>query len=196
MWVLSWTKRHWGRFYPSTSVPPANHSTNFSMIIITRGWHNKPIGGRSDEWTWDSTPRYTNLNLNVSTKFSKRMDRKTQRTTQARLIHKEHFWKYLLRKSQKWKMKNGKSFFSLNVKCQPVWSVGVMIVDRTKSYPRAMLSTTRPTITTLALVPLHNTLLMDIDTDGKTVWSYWITWPTLYFSSPNSRFEHSSLTEF
>jgi hypothetical protein len=35
---------------------PANHSTNFS-IIITRGWHNRPIGGRSAEWTQlDSTP--------------------------------------------------------------------------------------------------------------------------------------------
>jgi hypothetical protein len=28
-----------GRFSPSTSVSPANHSTNFSIIIITRGWH-------------------------------------------------------------------------------------------------------------------------------------------------------------
>jgi hypothetical protein len=38
MWGLWWTKRHWGRFSPSTSVSPANHdSTNFSIIIITRG---------------------------------------------------------------------------------------------------------------------------------------------------------------
>jgi hypothetical protein len=52
---LWWTKRHWGRFSPSTSVSPANnHSTNFSIIIITRG--------RSAEWTQlDSTPHYTNL---------------------------------------------------------------------------------------------------------------------------------------
>jgi hypothetical protein len=36
---------------------PANHSTNFSIIIITRGWRNRPIGGRSSEWTQlDSTP--------------------------------------------------------------------------------------------------------------------------------------------
>jgi hypothetical protein len=44
-----------------TSVSPANHhSTNFS-IIITRGWHNRPIGGRSAEWTQlDSTPYYSN----------------------------------------------------------------------------------------------------------------------------------------
>jgi hypothetical protein len=35
----------------------ANHSTNFSNIIITRGWHNRPISGRSAEWTQlDSTP--------------------------------------------------------------------------------------------------------------------------------------------
>jgi hypothetical protein len=28
----------------------------FSIVIITRGWHNRPIGGRSAEWTLDSTP--------------------------------------------------------------------------------------------------------------------------------------------
>jgi hypothetical protein len=56
MWGLWWTKRHWGRFSPSTSVSSANHSTDFS-IIITRGWHKRPIGGRSAEWTQlDSTP--------------------------------------------------------------------------------------------------------------------------------------------
>jgi hypothetical protein len=39
---------------------PANHSANFSTIIITRGWHNRPIDGRSAEWTQlDSTPHYT-----------------------------------------------------------------------------------------------------------------------------------------
>jgi hypothetical protein len=64
MWGLWWTKRHWGRFPPSTSVSPANHSTNISIIIITRGWHNRPIGGLSAEWTQlDSTPHYTNLKL-------------------------------------------------------------------------------------------------------------------------------------
>jgi hypothetical protein len=31
---------------------PANHHfTNFSVIIITRGWHNRAVGGRSAEWT-------------------------------------------------------------------------------------------------------------------------------------------------
>jgi hypothetical protein len=60
MWGLCWTKRHWGRFSPSTSVSPANHSTNFSIIIITRGWHNTPISGCGAEWTLDSTPHYTN----------------------------------------------------------------------------------------------------------------------------------------
>jgi hypothetical protein len=62
MWGLWWTKRHWGRFSPSTSVSPANHSTDFSIIIITRGWQNRPIGGRSAKWTQlDSTPHYTNF---------------------------------------------------------------------------------------------------------------------------------------
>jgi hypothetical protein len=42
---------HWDRFSPSTSISPANHSTNFSIIVITRGWHNRPIGGRNAEWT-------------------------------------------------------------------------------------------------------------------------------------------------
>jgi hypothetical protein len=61
MWGLWWTKRHWGRFSPSTSVSPANHSTDFFIIIITRGWHNRPISGRSAEWTQlDSTSHYTN----------------------------------------------------------------------------------------------------------------------------------------
>jgi hypothetical protein len=36
---------------------PANHSTNFSIIVITRGWHNRPISVRSAGWTQlDSTP--------------------------------------------------------------------------------------------------------------------------------------------
>jgi hypothetical protein len=51
MWGLWWTKRHWGRFSPSTSVSPANHSTDFSIIIITWGWHSRPFSGRSVEWT-------------------------------------------------------------------------------------------------------------------------------------------------
>jgi hypothetical protein len=63
MWGLWWTKRHWGRFSPRTSVSLANHhSTNFSIIIIIRGWHSRLIGGRSAEWTQlDSTPHYKNL---------------------------------------------------------------------------------------------------------------------------------------
>jgi hypothetical protein len=62
MWGLWWTKRQWGRFSPSASVSPANHSTNFSITIITRGWHNRPTGGCSAEWTQlDSTPHYTNF---------------------------------------------------------------------------------------------------------------------------------------
>jgi hypothetical protein len=61
MWGLWWTKRQWGRFSPSTSVSHAKHSTNFFIIIINRGWHSRPVGGRSAEWTQlDSTPHYTN----------------------------------------------------------------------------------------------------------------------------------------
>jgi hypothetical protein len=57
MWSLWWTKWHWYRFSPSTSVSTASHhSTNFSIIIITRGWLYRPLGGRSAEWTQlDST---------------------------------------------------------------------------------------------------------------------------------------------
>jgi hypothetical protein len=52
MWYLWWTEWHWGRFSPSTSVSPASHhSTNFSIIIITRGWHSRHIGVCSAEWT-------------------------------------------------------------------------------------------------------------------------------------------------
>jgi hypothetical protein len=49
-------------FSPSTSVSSANHhSTNFSIIIITWGWHNRPISARNAEWTkLDSTAPYTN----------------------------------------------------------------------------------------------------------------------------------------
>jgi hypothetical protein len=63
MWLLWSTKWPWGMFSPSTSVSLANHhSTNFSIIIITRFWHNRHIGGRSAEWTQlDSTPHYTNF---------------------------------------------------------------------------------------------------------------------------------------
>jgi hypothetical protein len=64
MWGLWWTKWHWGTISPSTSVSPASyHSINFS-IIITRGWHNSPIGGRSAERTQlDSTAHYFNFNF-------------------------------------------------------------------------------------------------------------------------------------
>jgi hypothetical protein len=41
-----------GQFSPSTSFSPANHhSTNFSILIITRDWQNMPIDGRIAEWT-------------------------------------------------------------------------------------------------------------------------------------------------
>jgi hypothetical protein len=34
MWDLWWTKRHWGRFYPSISVSLATHPTDCSTLII------------------------------------------------------------------------------------------------------------------------------------------------------------------
>jgi hypothetical protein len=63
MWGLWWTKQHWGRFSPSILISSANHhSTNLPIIIITQGGHNRPIGGRSAEWTpLDSTPHYINF---------------------------------------------------------------------------------------------------------------------------------------
>jgi hypothetical protein len=49
-----------GQVFCSISVSPGNHSTNFFIIIITRGWHNMPIIGRSAAWTQlNSTPNYT-----------------------------------------------------------------------------------------------------------------------------------------
>jgi hypothetical protein len=45
-----------GQVFAESFGSPANHSANFSIIIITRGWHNRPIGGRSAEWTLDSSP--------------------------------------------------------------------------------------------------------------------------------------------
>jgi hypothetical protein len=35
----------------SDLVSLANHSTNFSINIITWGWHNRSIGGHNAEWT-------------------------------------------------------------------------------------------------------------------------------------------------
>jgi hypothetical protein len=43
MWDLWWTKWHWDRFTPSTSVSPAkSHSTDCSTL----GWYNRPVSGR------------------------------------------------------------------------------------------------------------------------------------------------------
>jgi hypothetical protein len=48
-----------GQVFSNTSVSPVNHhSTKFSILIITRGSYNRPIGGRRAEWTHlDSTKR-------------------------------------------------------------------------------------------------------------------------------------------
>jgi hypothetical protein len=34
MWDLWWTKQHWGKYSPSTSVSFAKHSTHCSTLII------------------------------------------------------------------------------------------------------------------------------------------------------------------
>jgi hypothetical protein len=49
MWDLWWTKWHWGKLSPSTSVSPANfHLINYSTILssIIWGWYNRY------KWTW------------------------------------------------------------------------------------------------------------------------------------------------
>jgi hypothetical protein len=56
MWGLWWTKRHWGRFSPSNSVSTANHSTNFSIIIFTRGQHNRPLVAAVPSGPWIPPP--------------------------------------------------------------------------------------------------------------------------------------------
>jgi hypothetical protein len=48
---------HCGRISQSTSVSPANHSTNFSIIIITRGRHNRPlVAAVPSELNWTPPP--------------------------------------------------------------------------------------------------------------------------------------------
>jgi hypothetical protein len=53
MWDLWWTKWHWGRFSPSTSVFLANsHSTNCSRrsTSIVSGCYNWPVSGWRTKW--------------------------------------------------------------------------------------------------------------------------------------------------
>jgi hypothetical protein len=76
MWRLWWTKRHWGRLSPNTSVSPGNHSTKFSIVIITRDWHNRPVRRRSAEWTQlGFTTHYTNFDFkNVDEHFGMQLE--------------------------------------------------------------------------------------------------------------------------
>jgi hypothetical protein len=61
MWGFVVDNAALGQVFSEYFGSPANHSTNFSIIVITRGWHNRPVSGRSAEWTkLDSTPHYTN----------------------------------------------------------------------------------------------------------------------------------------
>jgi hypothetical protein len=51
----------WQVFSEYFVFPANHHSTNFSIITITQGRHNWPIGGCSAEWTQlDSTSKYSN----------------------------------------------------------------------------------------------------------------------------------------
>jgi hypothetical protein len=45
-----------GRFSPSTSVSPANQTTEFSIIIITRSWHNRPLVTAVPSGPWIPPP--------------------------------------------------------------------------------------------------------------------------------------------
>jgi hypothetical protein len=50
-----------GQVFSEYFVSLVNDSTNLSIIIITRGWHNRPISGRIADWNqMDSTLHYTN----------------------------------------------------------------------------------------------------------------------------------------
>jgi hypothetical protein len=60
MWDLWWTKWHWGRCSPNTSISPANsHTTDCSTIIIYhQDWYNRIVSGRRNKWTQPHhTPR-------------------------------------------------------------------------------------------------------------------------------------------
>jgi hypothetical protein len=43
----------------------ADHSTDFSIIIITRGWHSRPLSGRSVEWTLIPPPTMEKKNTEI-----------------------------------------------------------------------------------------------------------------------------------
>jgi hypothetical protein len=48
MWDLWWTKWHWGRFYPSTSVSLANSHSNSapqSSSLIIQDWYYRANSG-------------------------------------------------------------------------------------------------------------------------------------------------------
>jgi hypothetical protein len=59
MWLFVVDKVALGQVFSEYFVSPANyHSTNFSIIIITRGWHNRPLVAvvpSGPNWTPPST---------------------------------------------------------------------------------------------------------------------------------------------
>jgi hypothetical protein len=49
MWELWWSKWHWGTFFPSTSVSPANSHSDYSTFIAIY----PPVAGTTGEFVAD-----------------------------------------------------------------------------------------------------------------------------------------------
>jgi hypothetical protein len=75
MWDLWWTKWHWGRFSPSTSVFCANtNSTDYSriimiIIIIIWNWYNRTNSGCGTKWTQSHSMREGRKNNLVPVRY-------------------------------------------------------------------------------------------------------------------------------
>jgi hypothetical protein len=62
MWDFWWTKWHWGRFSPSTSVSPANsHSTDCPTLIYRPGPDNRPVSADVPSGLSRTPPQETKL---------------------------------------------------------------------------------------------------------------------------------------
>jgi hypothetical protein len=71
MWNLWWTKWHWSRFPPNTSVSPTNyHSTNCSVLIYHPGLIQRPLGGRCTKWTQSHPHLRSNKLIHPSVRLS------------------------------------------------------------------------------------------------------------------------------
>jgi hypothetical protein len=56
MWDLWWAELHWGRFFPSTLVSSAKHSTDCSTLIIW-GWYIRTFSGLSNSGLSSTPPQ-------------------------------------------------------------------------------------------------------------------------------------------